>query len=321
MQAMQKDARPSLSRGLWPDGMTDLAPMNSVGSLLAEGIAADSPEAEQPHADLSHFLPPALVVSNSRPRRRPPNDDKRLLREVREDVLGDAEAAPASQYLLDPSHRVPEVERDSFERFLESHARDARIGLYVLVLGPDEKLSSNVDLSRMAQGSLLQRDSCLAVLPLGEPWRLRLFMSRGVQEKLSVDELSQILDDAIGNSLQETASLEQLHRLLVRLSIRLFWLESSLSSQPAETVARALPVAAAALPEIMEMPASEVRWNLKPLLSWLGFIGFAVLGFHVWRRWQRYRSRHYEWILPEPGHITPRFGCPHGATAAMVDYR
>ena len=318
LRAMQNSGQPAPMPGLWPRGMTDVVPMPMTGSMVAQDPHADSPETEQPHADLSRFLPPALVVGNTRSKVRPRDDSKRVLSEVSAAFLAEAESTSAAQRFIDPSHRVPEVERDTFENFLESHARDARIALHVLVIGPDEKLSASADLSRIAKGSLLERDACLAVIPFGEPWRLRLFMSRSVQEKLPADELSQILDDAIRNSLGESAALGQLHRLLVRLSIRLFWVESALNSQPDEVVARALP--AVALPEILDTTPASEPWKLRPLFLWLAFIAAGALGFYAWRRWLAYRSRHYEWILPESPLIKPRLGCPHGATAAWISY-
>jgi len=307
---------------LWPDGMIDMAPLTTPGTMLAEDSPSDSPEADQPHADLSNFLPPSLV--NHGPRSHPlPSASNVVLKEVSTQFLQQAASAPITEHLIDPDQVIPEVTREDLGRFLESHARDARIKLYVLILGQNEKLPADANLASLAQGSLLQSDACLAVLPLGEPWRLRLFMSRSLHEAVPGAQLAEVLDDTVRDSLQASAPEDQLHRLLVRLSIRLFWLESGLPPAPVETVARAVLVNSppTALPEIIAAPiAPEVSSEI--VFSWWvpGLLGALLAAFVGWR-WHVYRLRHYEWVLPEPEPLTPRFGCPHAATAAWVRYQ
>ena len=314
---------------LWPGGMASLPGMKP-GQLLADGSGpqADSPDAEQPHTDVSHFLPPALIIGqqNSHPAATAQRPQDRIVREVPASFLREAESMPPGQYLIDPLHQLPEVVRDDLGRFLDSHARDARVSLYVLVLPTDQKLPASINLAKMAQGSLLRKDSCLAVYPMGEPWRLRLFMSRSIRDQVPTAELGQVMDDAIRGAMQTVDSEEQLHRLLIRLSIRLFWLEPSLASSAplVETIAKAIP----AQPEsstLLEITSTE---SAKPApSSWSAYTWTAVsflmltLGWFLVQRWQRYKLRHYEWILPEPPVVTPRFDCPHGATVAMIHYQ
>jgi len=307
---------------LWPDGMIDMAPLTTPGTTLAEDSPSDSPEAEQPHADLSNFLPPSLV--NHGPRSHPlPSASNVVLKEVSAGFLQQAAAVPITDHLIDPDQVIPEVTREDLGRFLESHARDARIKLYVLILGQNEKLPTDANLASLAQGSLLQSDACLAVIPLGEPWRLRLFMSRSLHEAVPGAQLAEVLDDTVRDSLQASAPEDQLHRLLVRLSIRLFWLESGLPPAPVETVARAVLVNSppTALPEIVAVAIARPASARSAFSSWwLALLLPPVAIFVAWR-WHLYRLRHYEWVLPEPDSITPRFGCPQAATAAWVRYQ
>ena len=313
---------------LWPGIAADVSGMSQGFILGAASSQADSPEAQQPHTDVSKFLPPALIIGtrDRRAAQMAQRQQAHTLREVDPRFLLEVEGLPPGQHLLDPSHQLPEVVRDDLERFLESHARDARVALHLLVLPPDQKLPSAVNLAKMAQGSLLQKDCCLAVCPLGEPWRLRLFMSSAVRDRVPTAELSQIIDDAIRGAMQTMDSEEQLHRLLIRLSIRLFWLEPSLADPVAitETIAKALPSKTEA-PALLEIIGTEVHEpSLAPWssLTWAAALFLVVaLGFLMVQRWRRYQLRHCEWVLPEPPAARPRFDCPHGATVAMIHYQ
>lgn len=312
---------------LWPGGMAEIQGMGR--SLLADGDPqADSPEAEQPHTDVSKFLPPGLTVGKRdlRAAQMANRQKDRVVSEVDPHFLLEAEALPQGQYLIDPSHQLPEVVRDDLERFLESHARDARVSLYLMVLPADQKLPANVNLARVAQGSLLRKDSCLAVCPLGEPWRLRLFMSSSIRDQVPTAELSQVIDDAIRGAMQTVDGEEQMHRLLIRLSIRLFWLEPGLDTATplVETIAKAIPAKAesTALLEIKATDESTPRLLPWSVATWLAALFLvSVLGWWMVQRWHRYKLRHYEWVLPDPPAVRPRFDCPHGAAVVMIDYR
>lgn len=322
------DGAGAVSSLLWPGGIAGVQGMSR--SLIAEDgdPTADSPDADQPHTDVSKFLPPALTIGKRdlRATQMAHRQQDRVVREVDPHFLLEAEGLPQGQYLMDPSHQLPEVVRDDLGRFLESHARDARVSLYLMVLPADQKLPAQVNLSRLAQGGLLREDSCLAVCPLGEPWRLRLFMSSSIRNQLPTTELSQVLDDSMRAAMQTVDSEEQIHRLLIRLSIRLFWLEPSLGTAPplVETIAKAIPALPAST-ALLEVKGSE---EAKPGLffgsSYTGsaaLVLMTMLGWFVIRRWRKYKLRHYEWVLPEPQPVMPRFDCPHGATVAMIHYR
>lgn len=303
---------------LWPPGMLDITPPVTLPSYMAE---ADSPDADQPHADVSLFLPPSLLA---RPKALPDPGSwmtEPLKREVSAEFMRQAVASPAEIHLVDPGQALLPAYREDLARFVESHARDARIKLYVLVLGVGEKLPGRVDLTAIAQGGLGHGECSLLVYPLGDPWRARLFMSRSVSSVVPAAELNDLLVDARQDAFQAETKEDQLHRMLVRLSIRLFWLERLLT-QPHETIARAIPLASETpLPEVgagqdLTNPvATALPWKWVSLLLTAGFAAWAA-----WR-WRCYKLRHYEWLLPVPETIEPRYGAAHCASGVWVSYR
>jgi hypothetical protein len=311
------DAQAVQESMLWPPGMLDITPPITLPGYMGE---ADSPEADQPHADVSLFLPPSLLA---RQKTLPPPGlwtTEIPRREVSAEFMRQAAASPTDAHLVDPDQTLLPYFRDDLARFVESHSHDARIKLYVLVLNAMQKLPANVDLATLAQGGLEKGEGCLLVYPLGDPWHARLFMSRSVCSTVPPAELNDVMLDARQDALQGESKEDQMHRMLVRLSIRLFWLEKFLP-QPQETIARAIALplpTASPLPEVgasTEPAASPMPWNQIALALTAAFAIWAI-----WR-WRGYKLRHYEWLLPGPTNVEPRYGAAHCASAVWVSYK
>lgn len=307
----QPQATPLLNNLLWPENVEFLAE--------AEPAPADTPDARQPAADLSRFLPPHLIASPGAGRPLPSAyipTATASLRDVSSAFLADAAQWPAKRHLIDPNGEVSETMEEDFARFLEFHARDARVRLHVLLLGREEKLPSSVNPASLAQGNLQRGDACLAVVPRGEPWRLRLFLSRDIHAIAPPTELSQMLEDCVRDAMLATDEDEQIHRLLVRLSIRLFWLERLLSKPPA--VKEVIIASPEPMSEVKALPEPLPTVLIKPVV-WVG-AGLVVFLAIVFWRWRRYKLRHYVWTLPER-EVRPRLGGAHCGGGTWIDYR
>jgi hypothetical protein len=307
----QPQAAPLLNNLLWPENVEFLAE--------TEPAPADTPDARQPAADLSRFLPPHLIASPGAGRSLPSAfipTSAASLRDVSAAFLADAAGWPPERHLIDPNGELSETMEGDFARFLEFHARDARVRLHVLLLGRDERLPGAASPVMVAQGSLQHGNACLAVVPRGEPWRLRLFLSRHVHETAPPAELAEMLEDCVRDAMLATDEDEQIHRLLVRLSIRLFWLERLLTKPAA--VKEAIVRNPEPLSEVTVLPDPvpiiETRMNV-PLAAGLA----ALLGLIFWR-WRRYKLRHYVWTLPEH-EVAPRLGGAHCGGGTWIDYR
>lgn len=307
----QPASTPLLNNLLWPENVALLA--------AAEPAPADTPDAQQPAADLSRFLPPHLIASPGAGRPMPSAyvaTSMAKLRDVSPTFLADAAGWPAGAPMIDPNGELSETMSEDFARFLEFHARDARIRLHVLLLGREEQLPASTNPALVAQGSLQQGHACLAVVPRGEPWRLRLFLSREIHAVAPPAELSQVLEDCVRDAMLATDEDEQIHRLLVRLSIRLFWLERLLSKPPA--VKEVMIASPEPLPEVKALPEPVPAVSLKKV-GWAGAGLAALLGIVLWR-WRRYKLRHYVWTLPER-EVLPRLGGAHCGGGTWIDFR
>ena len=280
---------------------------------------ADSPDSAQPRSDLSLFLPPSLMASmrQERPKASAAVTLVRVLRDVSPDYMEQAIQAPPGMLLIDPNGELHESAHEEFQHFLEFHARDSRIVLRVMLMGKNEQLPPDTQLSALANGAMQQGRACVVVVPHGDMERARLFLSQDLVQAAKGIDLTELLSDAVNQAKSSPESDEQLHRLLVRLSVRLFWLEHKLPSPlPNETVRPAIIVADAPAP-MLEVGVPS-KWSLSvPSLLGLG-LGFGALGVFMNRRWIKHKRRTHEWTLPEMKSLDPSLGGAHCGGAVGV---
>lgn len=251
------------------------------------------------------------------------------LRDLPPELLSNLYDAPAGDYLLDPQTLVPEVPRQDLDRLLEFHAKDARITLFLLVLDGDQKLPQTAALERIAAGALTKHDTCLAIFPLGEPWRARFMVSQSVHQYVATRSLTDLAEDCIKDAQQASDPVQQLHRFSVRLSTRLFWLEKSLPAEPGrpstagarlQEVAQGGGAAAGGLTKsAANAEAAAVAASVS--LTTLFIIG-GLFASGLW--FVRSRRRHLQlsrvWLLPEQ-EVSPRLGGAFsGGAGAVVHY-
>ncbi|MBL9116465.1 MAG: hypothetical protein JNJ83_15775 [Verrucomicrobiaceae bacterium] len=341
-QAHMNAADPSRRLGglLWPDG----AEAFYVLPQLREGSSADSPDLAQPPADLTGFLPPSLIrASEPRVARMSTPAD---LQDLSADAVTAAYDSSPDTLFIDPTYQLTAHERDDMERFLSFHDRDAMITAYVLLIGQHEKLPADFEAAKLVQGGLLKENRCLLVVPHGDPQRARLFFTSNLHRDTAPVQLSGILADCVAHGASASDPQEQLHRLLVRLSIRLFWLENVLRPATKLTEVPIRSVVAADLPKTQEtkpqvtltpsvMPTTVTEVSAPLLVSdaairdtavqpveWLALFGLlTALGGFALFRWRRYKMRHYEWYLPDIPTANPRLGgLSSGGAGAWINF-
>ncbi|GEP42908.1 hypothetical protein [Brevifollis gellanilyticus] len=284
------DQRPPLVNGapvpLGPGSQfNSLLPGESLVPSLPEDPGAlqfgprlmDTPSSLNPQfgaTDLSLFLPGSLL-QQARPAQTPRVPTPVMaLKDLPADIIASLDDSPANDYLIDPQNLVPEIARADIERLLEFHNSDARIRLHILVLDADQKLPDTLDPATIAHGALGRQHSCLAIYPLGEPWRARVLLSRPLHAAAKPDMLMDMVADCIRDAQEADEPMEQFHRYTVRLSTRLFWLQKSIPTTPASQAA------SPTLREVTaggESPAPLYLWLNSPVTK-IVLSGIAVLG-------------------------------------------
>lgn len=343
--ANEEPPLPTWDRG--PVGAPNLQPGSQFSNLLPEdngteagtgfylgvpGMLKSPPllmddSGPNPH-DLSLFLRGGLL--NTAPESAKPNPTPTLaLREVPVTVLDLLKQVPLNEYLINPQSLVTEVPALDIERLLQFHASESRIRLYILVLDRDQKLSSTAVLNPLIARLRSERELCLAIYPLGEPWRARFMVSPAISQSSSMASMTEMAEDCIEDSMQVNEAEQQLQRFAVRLSTRLFWLEKSLPvaavplHSPAAdkpTVLHEVATKTAPLAPAVVSGHANVLWAV--LLSVLCVLTLSGLfyGLRFWLRFRAARKVPHVWTLPE-AEVMPRLGGAFsGGAGAMVHY-
>lgn len=296
--------------------LTDSSEIQRLGPRLDDAPTGLSSQIGP--TDLSLFLHGSLL-QNARPAQAPRVPTPALaIKDLQPDQVAALADIPANEYLVDPQDLVPEVVRGDLDRLLEFHASDARIRLHVLVLDADQKLPASADPLQFAHGTLTRHLSCLAVYPLGEPWRTRIFLSKTLHHAAAADELADMAADCIRDAQEADDPAEQLQRYTIRLCTRLYWLQKKLPDPAMRTVVNSKP----SLQEVTGAQESTVgfinRYLLPASLPLAGVGGLMIL----WQLFKRLKKRRrpdpdHVWILPEP-EVIPRLGGAFSAGAGAV---
>jgi hypothetical protein len=333
----QPDVQP-LGGLLWPDNFNAdsiLPPVPQLATTPGEGEPGLSPGPKNRRGLGDNFLlfipkPPATQVQRALPPDKP-------LTEVTREFMEQSELLEPDAFLLDPHMLLPETQSEDLRRLLTYHVSQSQTSAYFLMLDAHEKLSSKVDLSRLAGGRLTKEHACLAAFPLGQPWRARLFVTREIAAAVEPGYLPGILEACVQDSMRATDPVEQLQRFATQLSIRLIWMERAypklftVEEAPAVTVKKApeSPTALVLADVSQPLVPEEDAWLIWTRITQehgramlLGFSGLllaaaGVLRLMRWRKRQRSRSM---WLLPEV-ETTPRFGGAHcGSGGAWIKY-
>ncbi|MBN8418760.1 MAG: hypothetical protein J0L73_07595 [Verrucomicrobia bacterium] len=275
--------------------------------------------------DMRLFLPEAILGLPSQGEPSPVQLPTPLasLKEVSPEFLAACAQSLPKEYLIDPDQLVPEIQNHDMTRLLGFHAQDARIKLYVLMLGHDQKLPGSADLEKIASGSLLQSDACLVVYPLGEPWRTRLFVSRSVHNQISTDFLSETIQACLNEALQTSNVHDQLRRYTIHLSTRLFWVQKALVPDREDLTVKGhalaefsseskAPTVVSPLPTL----TSTLIWGSGSLLV----LGLAGISCRRMVRHLKHQKRRRVWMLAEAETVPRLGGAFTGGGGGMIRY-
>ncbi len=322
---------------LWPEGFNadSLATPESLTQRTPPaGFLSDPLGTGRRAEGFLLFIPKAPLQSQT------PATPTHDLVEVGMDFIHDCEDIEPGTYLVDPHSLLPETQSEDLRRLLAYHTGEARTFAHFLLIDSHEQLPASADLSKIAQGRLVQDHGCLTVYPLAEPWRARIFMTREIASRVPAEYLRGILQACIQDALQASDPVEQIQRFATQLSIRLIWMERAypdIFAPEEETVAPALstqpangsPVILSALAEITQNDpaAAPPAWATLPWKR-IGLIAcasiealiVAILLQRAVLRSRRRRQRNSIWLLPEVD-IKTRLGAPHcGQGGAWIKY-
>jgi hypothetical protein len=242
-------------------------------------------------------------------------EDLKLSPDIAEKFLPAYFAERPGSFLIDPQGLLsPSDYRDRLG-FLNYHASDSSIDLFVYVMGGDQNIPSEVREEELIERFFSEgRPAVVVYYYLGAPQRSVVYLSPSITDSVSAAEQRRALESSMMQAFQKIEPSEQIERFLVQMSIRIYWMERMLSG---ETVASdTLPPVAASNRRVT--PKSErflwvqdlTRRAAVPAALVLGAF-LTAFGFNHWLRLRaRYRFPEFE--------VEPRLGGAHAAGVGAV---
>ena len=223
-----------------------------------------------------------------------------------------------SKFLLDPQALLAPVDFRERLAFLDYHAHDSHIDLYVYLFAGDQEIPAAVgDGEWMERLFASGRPAAVVYYFHGEPARSELKLSPSLAVRIPEAERRRALESPVIQASKEFDPARQLETFLVQMSIRLYWLETLIAEENGEAhAARTVKhpaVRKPAKPRVADVLAPWIAPLMPRLLPALGMVGGALaLAFLL--GWLRRRARHR---FPDL-EVEPRLGGAHAAGVGAV---
>jgi hypothetical protein len=240
--------------------------------------------------------------------------DLKSLPAIAEKFLPAYFAARPKNFLIDPQGLLSPADYSDRLGFLNYHASDSAIDLFVYVIGGDQEIPSEVREEEVPERFFTEgRAALIAYYYLGAPQRSVVYLSPSIIGSISAAEQHRTLESAVLRAIENNKPTEQFEKFLSQMSIRIYWMERMLAGKP---VAAALPFTATASPAAAAKSA-KLRWLQSLALQFATpaavFLGI-LLTFFVFTRWLRHSARYR---FPE-FEVEPRLGGAHAAGVGAV---
>jgi hypothetical protein len=221
-------------------------------------------------------------------------------------------------FLVDPQGLLSPVDYRDRLAFLNYHAGDSSIDLFVYVFKGDQEIPGEVREEELVERFFSEgRPAVIMYCYLGAPQRSVLYLSPSLTDAVSAAEQRRALESSVIQAFGKLDPTAQIEALLVQMSIRIYWMERMQGSDVAASgdVPESRPVVktkekASASPQWLVMVLDKARPYLIPAAASAAVL---VFGLRV-TSWLR-RSVHYR--FPEFD-VEPRLGGSHAAGIGAV---
>ena len=153
----------------------------------------------------------------------------RNLPEIEGQLYDDFFGERPTEYLIDPQLLLAEQKANDLLRFLEFHSEDSRFEIYTFVLGNQQEIPAQVNLTAIHKEWFGDRPSVLMIYQWERPETVQLIYSNDVIEKLPKEALAKVQHHCVSIASRSDRAADQLEKLTIELSIQLFWVEQMLN--------------------------------------------------------------------------------------------
>lgn len=220
-------------------------------------------------------------------------------------------------FLVDPQGLLSPVNFRDRLGFLNYHAGDSSIDLFVYVFGGDQEIPGEVREEELVERFFADsRPAAVVHYYMGAPERSALYLSPSLTDAVSAAEQRRAMESSVMQALKEADPSRQIEAFLVQMSIRAYWMERMLDGD-AEAIGPVPDARTVGAPEneptVWEalLPLlEETRRFAVPAAVAAGVLLTALAASAWMKRRARYRFPEFE--------VEPRLGGAHAAGVGAV---
>lgn len=223
----------------------------------------------------------------------------------------------SEKFLVDPQGLLSPVDYRERLDFLNYHAGDSAIDLYVYLLPADQDIPREVRVEELIERYFAGgRPAAVVYFHMGDAQRSSLHLSPALMAVVPLGEQRRALESSVMQALKEVRPAAQIEAFLVHISIRIYWMERMLGGT-AEGESMPVLVKAKKEPEAQSGPLDVLRPHLEAAARHVipaALVVGALLAACGIRFWLKRRARHR---FPE-FEVEPRLGGAHAAGVGAV---
>ncbi len=166
------------------------------------------------------------------------------------------------EFLIDPQRLLTEQKSNDIMRFLEFHADESKIRIYVMAIGENQKVPSDVDIEALHQKWFSDSPAVLMLYYREQPQQTQLVFNESIRSSLPKSVFDRILQNCLREGSVADLAPDQVEKMAIELSIQLYWLGRLMEQENKEDSALA---AASSVHEMMASPdAPELLREYAP---------------------------------------------------------
>lgn len=169
-----------------------------------------------------------------------------LIRTVPSEMMVDAEETRRLflrqrplDFLVDPLALLTEQRSNDVSRFLEYHSEEAPFDICLMVLRENERIPEGTSLAELHQKWFGDERVALVVYPFGQPRKTQFEFGPAVRDRVSSTVVGRIEQSCVAEAAVGADPSDQVEKLSIELSIRLYWLGRILDRPQSMTEAEA----------------------------------------------------------------------------------
>jgi hypothetical protein len=220
-------------------------------------------------------------------------------------------------FLVDPQGLLSPVNQRDRLAFLNYHADDSAIDLFVYVFKGNQEIPGEVRVEEMVERFFTKgRPAAVIFYYMGRPQRSVLYLSPALTDVIPPAEQKRTMESAVMQASKDDDPARQIEGFIVQMSIRIYWMEKILAGGALENEslsgtsdAAVLPVRKPTVMEKLQPLLDEAKHFTIPAAAGGVLLVVLIMVAGLQRR-SRYRFPEFE--------VEPRLGGSHAAGVGAV---